>query len=99
MVAVAMVIAMVAFVTFFSFCINEGKFPNIFKQTNVNPAYKKGYRGYKESHRLMSILSVIAKIFENLLRKQGAMFMDQFLSKNQCGFRKSYIAQYCLLAI
>ena len=97
MVAVAMVIAMVAFVTFFSFCVNEGKFPNIFKQTNVNPAYKKGYRGYKESYH--RILSVIAKIFENLFRKQGATFMDQFLSKNQCDFRKSYIAQYCLLAI
>ena len=87
---------MEAFVTFFSFCVNESKFPNTFKQTNVNPAYKKGYRGYKESYRLMSILSVIAKIFQNLLRKHGATFMDQFLSKNHCGVRKSYIAQYCL---
>ena len=28
---------------FFSFCVNEGKFANIFKQANITPTFKKGY--------------------------------------------------------
>ena len=28
----------------FSFCVNESKFPSIFNQVNVTPAFKKGYR-------------------------------------------------------
>ena len=64
-----------------SFCVNKGKFPNIFKQGNITPAFEKGYKGSTKSYRPMSVLPVIAKIFENLLSKQGTMFMDQFLSK------------------
>ena len=88
-----------AFVTFFSFCVNENKFPNIFKQANITLAYKKGYKSCKESYRPMSILPVITKIFEKLLSKEGTMFMYQFLSKYQCSFRRGCIAQHCLLAI
>ena len=54
---------------------------NIFKQTNMIPFLKIGYRESKDSYRPMNILPVIAKIFEILLSKQGTMFMDQFLSK------------------
>ena len=36
---------------------------------------------------------------EKLLCKQITMFIDPLLSKFQCGFRKSYGAQDCLLAI
>ena len=68
-------------VTFFIFSANESKFPNTFKQGNVTSAFKKGYRGSKENYRTINILSVIAKIFERLLSKQGAIFMDQVLSK------------------
>ena len=84
---------------FFSFCVNEGKLPNISKNADISPAFKKVYRGYKGSYRSMSILLVIAKIFGKLLRKQENIFMDQFLSKYQCGFQKGYIAQQCLLVI
>ena len=38
----------------------------------------------------MSILSVIAEIFAKLLRKQGTVFMDQFLSKYQCDFQYDF---------
>ena len=67
---------------FLSFCINETKFPNIFKEANVTPAFKKGYRGLKENYHTVNILPIIAKIFEKLLSKQGATFIiDQVLSK------------------
>ena len=61
--------------------------------------FKKGYRGSKENYRPVSILPVISKIFEKLLCKQITIFMDPLLSKYQCGFRKGYRAQHCLLAM
>ena len=47
----------------------------------------------------MSILPVISKIFEKLLCKRITVFIDTLLSKFQCGFRKGYGAQDCLLAM
>ena len=66
---------------FFNFCVNESKFPSLFKKANVIPAFKKGYRGSKENYHTVNVLLVIAKIFGRLLSKQGAIFMDQVLSK------------------
>ena len=68
----------------------------------VKPKLKellKRIEGFKESYRPKSILPVVAKIFGKLPRKQGTMFMNQFLSKFQYGFRKGYIAQHYLLAV
>ena len=45
------------------------------------------------------LLPIISKIFEKLLSKQIIMYMDKFLSKYQCGFRKADNAQHCLLAM
>ena len=47
----------------------------------------------------MSILPVISKIFEKLLCKQITLFIDPLSSKFQCGFRKGYGAQDCVLAM
>ena len=66
---------------FFSYCVNESKFRSIFKQANVTPPFKKGYRGSKENYCTVNILLVIAKIFGKLLSKQGTIFMHQVLSK------------------
>ena len=42
---------------------------------------------------------MIYKIFEKLLCKQITIFIDPLLSKYQCGFRKGFSAQHCLLAM
>ena len=47
----------------------------------------------------MSILPVISKIVEKILCKQVTIFVDPLLSKFQCGFRKGYGAQDCLVAM
>ena len=46
----------------------------------------------------VSILSNISKIYERLPFKQIEYF-EPILSKFQCGFRKGYSAQHCLLAM
>ena len=84
---------------FFNECIDKGVFPSILKNANITPVFKKGFRGSKDNYRPVSILPIISKIFEKLLSKQIIIYMDKFLSKYQCGFRKGYNAQHCLLAM
>ena len=57
------------------------------------------YRGSIENYRPVSILLVISKIFEKILCNQIKPFIDQFLSKYQCAFRKRFKTQRCLLAM
>ena len=59
---------------------------------------KKGYRGSKENYQPVSILPVISKIWK-LLCNRITPFMDQFLSKYQCVFRKGFNAQHYLLVM
>ena len=84
---------------FLNVCVVKGTFPSVLKHADITPVFKKGYTGSKENYQPASILPVISKIFEKLLCNQVTPFMDQFLSKYQCGFRKGFNAQHCLLAI
>ena len=52
---------------FLNVCVDKGKFPSVLKHTNITPAFKKGYTGFKENYRPSSILPVISKMFEKLL--------------------------------
>ena len=47
--------------------------------------------------RPVSILPILSKLFERLIRKQLSEFFESMLSKLQCGFRKGYGTQHCLL--
>ena len=47
----------------------------------------------------MSILPVISKIYERLMYDQMYKYFDQIFSKFQCGFRKGFSTQNCLLYI
>ena len=83
----------------FNNSINNSEFPSVLKLANVIPVFKKGDKNSKENYRPVSILSNISKIFERCIFRQISNFMDTFLSKYQCGFRKGYSTQYCLLAM
>ena len=47
----------------------------------------------------MSILSNIFIIYERCLYDQIQVFFDSILSKYQCGFRRGYNAQHCLITL
>ena len=42
---------------------------------------------------------IISKIYERCLYDQTSNFFEDVFSKYQCGFRKGYSAQHCLLAM
>ena len=78
-------------------CVSSSIFPNFLKNAIITPVHKKGAKSSKDNYRPVSILSNISKIYERLLFKQIEYF-EPILSKFQCGFRKGYSAQHCLLA-
>ena len=71
----------------------NGEFPNCLKLPNITPVFKKR----TEPERPVNFLPVFSKIFERLLSTQLSEFFDNILSKFQCGFRKGYGTQHCLL--
>ena len=84
---------------FFNESIKKFTFPSTLKNGNITPVFKKGCISSKENYQPVSILPVISKIFEKLLCKQITICIDPLLSKSQCGFRKGFSAQHCLLAM
>ena len=74
-------------------------FPSSLKNADITPVFKKGDRNLKDNYRPVSILSNISKTFERCMFQQISKFMEPLLSKYQCGFRKGYNTQYCLLAM
>ena len=53
----------------------------------------------KKDYRPVSILPVFLKVFERSMFAQMSSFFDNFLSKQQYGFRKGYSTQQCLFAL
>ena len=51
----------------------------------------------EEKYRSVSILPKLSKILERILFEQISVYFDKFLSDQQCGFRKGYSTQHCLL--
>ena len=82
---------------YFNKALENAKFPYCLKLSNITPVFKKGARTSKNNYRPVSILPVFSKIFERLLSRQLLEFFDNILSKFQCGFRKGYVTQHCLL--
>ena len=75
------------------------KFATELKVADITPLHKKLETIYKENYRPVSLLPVVSKIFERLMLKQIQPYMDRFLSKWLCGYRKGYNAQYALTAM
>ena len=56
--------------TLFSVCLTEGVFPDDWKLANVHPVFKSGDSRLLTNYRPISVLSILAKVFESLVHKQ-----------------------------
>ena len=52
-----------------------------------------------ENYRPVSILPPLSKLLERIPLEQISVYLDKFLSDQQCGFRKGYSMQHCFLNI
>lgn len=67
----------------------KGEFPIVFKQSIVSPIFKKGSKVDVGNYRPISVIGVIAKVFEKCLKTRITEFFDKhkILSDRQFGFR------------
>ena len=83
----------------FNYSIANGEFLDELKHADVIPVHKKNEKCNKTYYRPMSILTNISKIYEKLLSDQLSKYFDSLLATNQCGFRKGFSSQHCLLVM
>ena len=79
--------------------MSKGVFPDEVKHPDIKLIYKKESRNKKENYTPLSILPTLSKIFELCMYDQLKDYFDKLLSKYQCGFRKGFSKQHCLLAM
>ena len=60
---------------------------------------KKKSKNSKDNYRPVSILSNISKVYKRCIYDQMEAYFETILSPNQCGFRKGFIAQHCLISL
>ena len=80
-----------------TYIVENSSFPDELKLAEIIPIHKKNSNTDKSNYRPISLLPVVSKVFERLIIKQMEPFVDNFLSKFLCGFRKGYSTQYSLL--
>ena len=74
-------------------------FPTSMKYADVIPIHKKDDKTDKENYRPIRILPNLSKVYERLMYNQIYPYFGTLFSKFQCGFRKCFNAQDCLLAM
>ena len=83
----------------FNNSIASSVFPASVKNANITPVHKKDSKNIESNYRPVSILSNISKIYERCLYSQISKFFEEKLSDYQCGFRKGFNAQHCLVVL
>ena len=74
----------------------KGVFPKNLKIGKICPVYKETAPNLI-LYRPISVLPVIASVFENLIHEQLIPYFNDYLYKNQSGFRPKYSTQSALL--
>ena len=59
-----------------------------------NTCFLKKDRANVENYRLVSILSVLSKVYERCMYDQMYAYLNKILCKLQCGFRQGYSSYY-----
>ena len=76
-----------------------GKFPNILINANVTPLHKKDDLTDKTNFRQVNVFPILSKMFERINYNPLGKYMDTFLNKLLCGFRKAHSIQHALFKL
>lgn len=71
-------------------CMVEGIFPNELKHAKIIPIHKKGNIDQCDNYRPISILPVVSKVFEGILKNRilNYIYKQELLNANQHGYLK-----------
>ena len=81
------------------YTLKNGTFPYSLKNANITPVYKKDDPTDKVNYRPVSVLPLLSKIFEKVIYNQLQGYLDLFLNKLLCGFRKAHSTQHALFKL
>ena len=83
----------------FNYSLESGELPGEWKLAHITPVPKGGDSEVVVSYRLVSVLPVVAKVFERLIHKQLYTFLqfNNILEPNQFGFRPGHSTQDVLV--
>ena len=76
--------------------LSSSKFPSSCKCANITPIVKDQTRNCKNNYTPVLILSVFSKIFQKSMNNKLSIYFEN-ISKFQCGFRKGFSRQHCLI--
>ena len=87
-------------VDIFNLSLRTAIFPDDWKLAKVTPVFKDGNRNDCGNYRPISVISVVAKVFEKLVYQQLKSFMtiNNVLVKQQSGFRFHHSTETSLLS-
>ena len=80
----------------FSYSESSSQTPVSFKCVNITPIFTSKYRNHKNNYRLVTIIPLVSKIFEKIMKKQLSIYLENIISKFPCDFRKGLSTQHCL---
>ena len=83
----------------FNLSLQIGIYPDDWKLAKVSPIFKDGVKTECGNYRLISVISIIAKLFEKLVCNQLKIYMmnNNIITKNQSGFREHQSTETALL--
>ena len=73
----------------FNQSVSQGVFPDDWKSARVTPLFKQGDRDDLNNYRPISVISVVAKVFESISYDQVYVYLEEHnnMCKHQSGFR------------
>ena len=79
--------------------MTTGIFPDDWKCAEVTPLFKQGSSSDMNNYRLISVISVVAKVFERITYDQVYAYLSEhnIISKSQSGFRSIHSTVTALL--
>ena len=82
----------------FNMSLSKGVFPDAMKIAKVTPVYKKGAKDSLGNYRPISVLPLLAKVFEKLINKQLLHYFEtnNLFYDEQYGFRSNIVQNYHL---
>ena len=81
--------------------LKTGIFPDQWKEANVTPVHKKNDKQLISNYRPISLLPILAKVFERIIFKNvfKCLLSNNLITKNQSGFRPGDSVTNQLLAL
>ena len=83
----------------FNNSLSSGLFPDDWKCARVTPLFKQGERTDMNNYRPISVISIIAKVFERIVYDQQYSFLanEEIITNQQSGFRSLHSTVTALL--